>query len=108
MPADEHLPGAHYGAEVPPAVPQTSPRACTICIDLPRTRRAEEGSRDVFGSLEPPTSYAVTHYQKGLRSHYRSPYASTYTLHSSNLDPSAPEIAANSTRIEHVSTSSRR
>ncbi len=54
MPADAHHRGAHHGAEVPPdgaevppAVPQTSPRSCTICIDLPRSGGREKAREEL-------------------------------------------------------------
>lgn len=47
IPADAQLRGAHSGAEVPPAVPQTSPRSCTICIDLPRSGGREEPGEEL-------------------------------------------------------------
>ena len=33
MSVDAHLRGAHYGAEVPPAVPAGLPRTCTVCTE---------------------------------------------------------------------------
>jgi len=74
MPADAHRRGAHYGAEVPPAVPQTSPRTCTICIDLPRSggrKKARGGLAQAQRRLR-LAAYLIT--RKGLRSENQSPF----------------------------------